>query len=86
MSKNQGVHTALKSAVMIGNQRIIGRSSPGVKLTYSYFEKGCRKKCMRQSRKVLWVVLRSMFFIEILKEWHERPWTMFPGGKAKQQK
>ena len=42
---------------------------------YSYFEKGCRKKCTRQSRKVLWVVLRSLFFTEILKEWHERPWT-----------
>ena len=26
---------------------------------YSYFEKGCRKKCTRQSRKVLWVVLSS---------------------------
>ena len=29
---------------------------------YSYFEKGCRKKCTRQSRKVLWVVLSSLFF------------------------
>ena len=26
---------------------------------YSYFNKGCRKKCMRQSRKVLWVVLSA---------------------------
>ena len=32
---------------------------------YSYFEKGCRKKCTRQSRKVLWVVLSSLFFKEI---------------------
>ena len=32
---------------------------------YSYFEKVCRKKCTRQSRKVLWVVLSSMFFKEI---------------------
>ena len=31
---------------------------------YSYFEKGCRKKCKRQSRKVLWVVLSSLFFKE----------------------
>ena len=53
---------------------------------YSYFENGCRKTWTRQSRKVLWVVLRSLFFIEILKEWHERPWTMFPSAKAKQQK
>ena len=32
---------------------------------YSYFEKGCRKKCMRQSRKALWVALSSLFFKEI---------------------
>ena len=32
--------------------------------------------CTRQSQKVLWFVLRSLFFTEILKEWHERPWTM----------
>ena len=31
----------------------------------SYFEKGCGKKCTRQSRKVLWVVLSSLFFKEI---------------------
>ena len=30
----------------------------------SYFEKGCPKKCARQSRKVLWVVLGSLFFAE----------------------
>ena len=29
------------------------------------------------------MVLRSLFFIEILKEWHERPWTTFPSAKAK---
>ena len=34
-------------------------------LVYSYFEKGCRTKCTRQSRKVLWVVLSSLFFKEI---------------------
>ena len=32
---------------------------------YSYFEKGCRTKCTRQSRKVLWVVLNSLFFKEV---------------------
>ena len=31
---------------------------------FSYFEKGCRKKCTRQSRKGLWVVLSSLFFEE----------------------
>ena len=35
------------------------------KCLYSYFEKGCRKKCTRQSRKVLWVVLSLLFFKEI---------------------
>ena len=34
-------------------------------LSYSYFEKGCRKRCTRQSQKVLWVVLSSLFFKEI---------------------
>ena len=32
---------------------------------YSYLEKGCRKKCTGQSRKVLWVILSSLFFKEI---------------------
>ena len=34
-------------------------------LLYSYFEKGCWKKCMRQSQKVLWVVLSSLLFKEV---------------------
>ena len=41
---------------------------------YSYFEKGCREKCTRQSWKALWEVLSSLFFKEIWKNWHERPW------------
>ena len=41
---------------------------------YSYFEKGCRKKCTRQSQKVLWVV-EFTFLHRNLKEWHLRPWT-----------
>ena len=41
---------------------------------YSYFEKGCREKCTQQSWKALWVVLSSLFFREIWKNWHERPW------------
>ena len=53
---------------------------------YSYFEKGCRKKCMWQSRKVLWVVLSLLFFNEISKNGtrgHER---MFACAKGKQKK
>ena len=39
-----------------------GRST----IIYIYsFEKDCRKKCTRQSRMVLWVVLSSQFFKEI---------------------
>ena len=38
---------------------------------YSYFEKGCRKKCTRQSRKVLWVALRALFFKEIERKVRE---------------
>ena len=46
-----------------------------VLLAYSYFEKGCRKKCTQQPWKVLWAVLSSLFFQRNLKEWQERPWT-----------
>ena len=34
-------------------------------MIYSYFEKGCRKKCTRQSWRVLWVILSALFFKEI---------------------
>ena len=37
------------------------------RMIYSYFEKGCRKKCTQQSRKLLWVALRALFFKEIWK-------------------
>ena len=49
--------------------------APFVTCIYSYFEKGCRIKCTRQPRKVLWVVLSSLFFKKKLIEWQERPWT-----------
>ena len=43
---------------------------------YSYFEKGCcREKLQATSRKVLWVVLRSLVLQRKLKEWHARPGT-----------
>ena len=35
--------------------------------TVLYFEKGYRKKCTQQSRKVMWVVLSPLFFKEIWK-------------------
>ena len=53
---------------------------------HSYFEKGCRKKCMRQSRKVLWVVLSSKFFKEIWKNGTRGHGRIFARAKGKQQK
>ena len=41
---------------------------------YSFFEISCRKKCTRQSWKALRVVLSSLFFKEIWKSWHGKPW------------
>ena len=53
---------------------------------YSCFEKGCRKKCTRQSRKVLWVVFSSLFFKEISKNGKKGHGHMFASAKEKQQK
>ena len=53
---------------------------------YSYFEKGCRKKCTRQSRKVLWVILSSLFFKEISKNGRIGHGRMFASAKGKKQK
>ena len=53
---------------------------------YSYFEKPCRKKCARQSRKVLWVVLNSLLFKEVLKNDTRGHGSMFAGAERKQQK
>ena len=53
---------------------------------YSYFEKGCRKKCTRQSRKVLWVVLSALFFKEIWKNGTGGHGHMFASTEGKQQK
>ena len=50
------------------------------------FEKGCRKECTRQSRKVLWVVLSSLFFKEIWKNGTRGHGCMFARAKGKQQK
>ena len=53
---------------------------------YSHFERGCRKNCSRQSRKVLCVVLYSLFFKEILKNGTRGHGHMFATAKGKQQK
>ena len=57
-----------------------------VRPTYSYFEKGCRKKCTRQFRKVLWVVFSSLFFKEISNNGKRGHGRMFASAKGKQQK
>ena len=49
---------------------------------YSCFEKGCRKKCTRQSRKVLWVVFSSLFFKEISKNGTRGHGRMFARAKG----
>ena len=53
---------------------------------YSYFEKGCGKKCTRESRKVLWVVLSSLFLKGIWKNGTRGHGRMFESAKGKQQK
>ena len=55
-------------------------------ILYSYFEKGCRKKCTRQSRKLLRVALRALFFKEIWKNGTGGHGHMFASTKGKQQK
>ena len=55
-------------------------------IIYSYFEKGCRIKCTRQPRKVLWVVLSSLFFREIWKNGRRGSGHMSVSAKGKQQK
>ena len=52
---------------------------------YSYFEKGCRKKCMRHSRRALWVVLSALFFKEIGKKGTGGHGQVFTSAKRKQQ-
>ena len=53
---------------------------------YSCFKKGCRKKCTRQSRKVLWVVLSLLFFKEIWKNGTRGHGHMFASASGNQQK
>ena len=53
---------------------------------YSYFEKGCPKKCTRQSRKVLWVVSSSLFLKEIWKNGMKGNELMFASAKGTYQK
>ena len=57
-----------------------------VLLPYSYFEKGCRIKCTRQPRKVLWAVLSSLFFKEIWKNGKRGRGHISASAKGKQQK
>ena len=52
---------------------------------YSYFEEGCREKCTRQSRKVLWAVLSPLFFKEIWNNGTRGHRRMFANAKGKQQ-
>ena len=62
------------------------RGALHVFLVYSYFEQGCRKKCTRQSGKVLWVVLSPLFFKEIWQNGTRGHEHMLASAKGKQQK
>ena len=53
---------------------------------YSYFKKGCQKKCTQQSRKVLWVVLSSLFFKYIYKNGMRSHGIVFAIAKGKLKK
>ena len=53
---------------------------------YSYFEKGCRKKRTRQSRKVLWVVLSTLFLKKFERMARDVCDVMFAIAKGKQPK
>ena len=72
-----------KSCLSHTNASNFRRPLQSLLLIYSYFEKGCWKKCTRQSQKVLWVVLSSLFFTEI---WKNGTWGhghMFASAKGK---
>ena len=60
---------------------------PGLPSCIQLFrERLCRKKCTRQSRKVLWVVLSSLSFKEIWKNVTRGHGRMFASARGKQQK
>ena len=50
------------------------------------FQETFSVKCRRQSRKVLWVALNSLFFRELCKNEKRGHGGMFPGAKEKQRK
>ena len=52
---------------------------------YSHCDWG-RKKCTRQFRKLLWVILSSLFFKEIWKNGTRGHGRMFASAKGKQEK
>ena len=55
-------------------------------IIYRHFEKGWSQKWTRQSRKVLWVVLSSLFVKEIWKNGMRGHGLMFASSKGKQRK
>ena len=64
----------------------MGKQKLHVQAKNVFFEKGCQKKCTRQSRKVSWVVLNSLLFKEIWKNRTRGHGNMFASVKGKQQK
>ena len=80
--------TALMAQIFAESQLLKwnGYETRKTSLLYSYFEKVCQKRCTRQSQKVLWVGLSSLFFKEIWKNSRRGHGSMFTSAKGKQQK
>ena len=57
----------LSTYIFSGPEKSFGHV--GVTVIYSYLEKGCRKKmCTRQSRKVIWDMINTLFLTNVAVE------------------
>ena len=57
----------LNTYIFSGSEKSFGHA--GATVIYSYFEKGCRKKiCTRQSRKVIWDMINTLFLTTVAVE------------------
>ena len=57
----------LSTYIFSGSEKSFGHV--GATVIYSYLEKGCRKKmCTRQSRKVIWDMINTLFLTNVAVE------------------
>ena len=80
-STNSVKHNLQESFCLLNRKEREGIST----FTYSYFEQGCRKKCTRQSRKVLWVVLSALGSSKKSERMARGATDMFSSATGKQQ-